>query len=301
MPGNLPPRRRAIAIERVIGAAPQFERIDGGYLYRRDGHGPAIRVTAEEHDALTAGHGKILLLHAAALGVFGWLGWLVTQALLPRSGEAVVAAAFGVVLSLIALALYLSLRRYADAPWRALRHRPPERPARDPDASRQPAYRTIAGLVLLLLFLAAIGTRQPATLYVTMAVMAVMLGLFLTVRRWRFGARLTPEQRRHVAAEAARERAARRSIPGRRWRIALLLLFVLVEAILLLAGVVIGIGIVQGATGATSDTMTFGLFMIGFLLGMALGGLIVWPVDRLCKRWTGESAAGVLDFIPAGW
>lgn len=304
-PNTLPARKRMLPIERFAGVAPQFERTDGGYFFRRDRCGPAIRVTAAERDAFAAAGMRSLWLHVAAFGIFALTAWLLLDRLLINWSENGLAALFGIVVSLIAIALYGSLRWHADAPARALAGRPHERPARDPDVADLPGYGTIIGLTMLLLFLAAIGTRQPTSFYVAFASGSVMLGIFLATRTWWTRAGLTPDQRRRAAAikaqARANERARARANKTSRWQVLLLIVFFVLELIAIGVGIAMGVGIVVAVTGVGTDDLSFGPFMTGFLLGMVIAGLLIWPLEKLCKRWTGDSALNSFDFIPAGW
>lgn len=295
---------RRAGIDRVAGLPPQFERLERDWLFRRHGHGPAIRVSDDEYAAFMRRGLRAIVLHGVALVVFGGLAWLLAERLLPGFGDHARALVFGVALSLIALALYGSLRHQADAPARALAHRPPERPARDPDASMQPDYSTIVVLVLFLLFVAAIGTRQPTSFYIVFAVVAVMLGVFLAIRRQRFDRILTVVQRERLRDQrvAAREiERTRWQEPGVLWKGALLLVFIALELVLLVGGVLLGVGIAQAIAGQTSEDAGFGVFILGFLPGLAFGGLLFWPLEKLCKRWTGHSAVHAFDWLPPSW
>lgn len=295
---------RRAGIDRFAGMPPQFERSDRGWLFRRHGHGPAIRVSDDEYAGFMRAGMHAVLLHGVALTAFGSLAWLLLDRLLPDWGDNTRAPVFGVVLSLIVLALYGSLRHYADAPARALCDRPPEQPARDPDASTQPNYTTIIGLVLALLFLAAIGTQQPVSFYITFATASVMLGVILAIRRLRFDRVLTVVQRERLREQRATEHAierARRKESDPLWKGALLLVFVALELAILGGGIILGVGIAQAIAGQTSDELGFGLFMLGFLPGLAFGGLCFWPLEKLCKRWTGYSAVHAFDWIPPSW
>ncbi|TXC71053.1 NAD(P)(+) transhydrogenase (Re/Si-specific) subunit beta [Sphingomonas ginsenosidivorax] len=295
---------RRAGIDRFAGLPPQFERVDRDWLFRRYGHGPAIRVSDDEYAAFMRNGVRAIVLHGVALVAFGALAWLLLERLLPGAGNASHAIVFGVALSLVAFALYGSLRHHADAPTRALAHRPPELPARDPDASMQPEYSTIVVLVLFLLFMAAIGTQQPAGFYIVFAVVAVMLGVFLAIRRQRFDRILTVVQRERVRDQrvAAREaERARRQQPEPLWKGALLLVFVAIELVLLFGGILLGVGIAQKIAGQTSADASFGVFILGFIPGLAFGGLLFWPLERLCKRWTGYSAVHAFDWIPPSW
>lgn len=296
--------RRPIGIDRIAGLPPQFERVRGGWLFRRHGHGPALPLSDQERAAFQREGWRSVLLHAAALPLFGWLAWLLLARILPMSSTNAIALIFGVIISLIALALFGSIRHAADAPARRLADRAFVLPAREPDDAMQPDYATIIGLMTGLLFLAAIGTHRAASFYIAFASASVMLGIILTVRRWLFDNRLTAVQRERLRARADERRAARRveRHAGRSWwKGALLLAFVIVELIFLAGGVLIGIAIVLAISGQSSEQLTFGLFMIGFLPGLALGALAFWPLERLCKRWTGASAVHAFDWVPAGW
>ena len=295
-------RQRLMPVDHWAGVAPQFERIDGGWLFRRHRHGPAIRVTADERDAFAAAGRRALLLHALTFCVCSGATWLLVSRLF--DGALVTAIAFAVVVSLLAMALYGSQQWYADAPARALADRPAEAPARAPDHRERQSYTTIVATVAALLFLAALGTGQPLEVYVGLATGAVMLGLFMVVRRWRYDSRLSPTERRRADAalqerEAREKAAAGGSQSG--WQVALLLFFVMLELAVLAVAVILTVGIAMTVTGSTPDTMGFGLFMISFVAGLMLGVAANWPVDRLCKHWTGASAANAFDWIPAGW
>jgi hypothetical protein len=291
---------RRAGIDRFAGLPPQFERSDRGWLFRRHGHGPAIRVSDGEYVGFMRAGMHAIILHGAAVIAFGSLAWLLLDRILPNWGANARAAVFGVVLSLIALALYGSLRHYADAPTRALVDRPPEQAARDPDASTQPNYTTIIGLVLALLFLSAIGTQQSASFYITFATASVMLGVILAIRRLRFDRVLTVVQRERLREQRATERARRKETDPL-WKGALLLVFVTLEIAMLGGGIILGVGIAQAIAGQTSKDLGFGLFMLGFLPGLAFGGLCFWPLEKLCKRWTGYSAVHAFDWIPPSW
>lgn len=295
---------RRAGIDRVAALPPQFERVGNTWFFRRRGHGPAIRVSDEEYLGFMRTGLRAVVLHIVALPIFATLGWLLLARVLPDVGGTARAAIFGVVLSLIALALFGSLRRHADAPARALVQRPPERPARDPDASMQPSYGTTIGVTLLLLFLAAIGTRQPPSFYVTFASASVMFGIILFVRRLRFDGSLTAPQRERLRQQARAEREAERAMAatgGSLWQGLLLLMFVVLELAFLALGVMLGVGVAQAIFGQSGEGLSFGVFMLGFFPGLALGLLLFWPLEKLCKRWTGSSAIHAFDWIPAGW
>jgi hypothetical protein len=293
---------RRLGIDQFAGLPPQFERTNPGWHFRRHGHGPAIRVSDEEHAAFLRSGFHAVLLHGAALPIFGGLAWLLLKRIVPTWNDNAIAAVFGIVLSLIALALHLSMRHHADAPARALALRSPEQPARDPDASMQPDYSTIVMLVLILLFLAAIGTGQPASFYFAFASGSVMLGLILTLRRWRFGRALTVAQRERLRVQAAEARARAKGENGQSfWQFLLLLVFIVIELAMLVGGMLLGVGAAQSISGQTSEEFSFGIFMLGFLPGLGLGALCFWPLDRLCKRWTGSSATDAFDWIPPSW
>ncbi|QNE32354.1 hypothetical protein F1C10_10625 [Sphingomonas sp. NBWT7] len=298
---------RRAGIDRVAALPPQFERVGDTWFFRRRGHGPAIRVSDDEYAGFMRTGLRAVMLHVVALPIFATLGWLLLARVLPDIGGTGRAALFGVVLSLIALALFGSLRHYADAPARLLAHRPPERPARDPDASMQPSYGTIVGVTLVLLFLAAVGTRQPPGFYVTFASVSVMFGLILFVRRLRFDGSLTAPQRERLQQQARAARAARAAERARAtkgaslWQGLLLLVFVGLELAFLALGVVIGVGVAQAIFGQSGEGLSFGIFMFGFFPGLALGLLLFWPLEKLCKRWTGSSAIHAFDWIPPGW
>ncbi|HXH16424.1 MAG TPA: hypothetical protein VNJ10_09870 [Sphingomonas sp.] len=295
---------RRAGIDRFAGLPPQFERIDNGWAFRRYGYGPAIRVSDDEYAGFMRAGLHAVLVHGLALVVFGVLAWLSLERLLPDWSENARALLFGVVLPLVAFGLHGSLRHQADAPTRALGHRPHERPARDPDASMQPDYSSIVVLVLVLLFMAAIGTQQPKSFYLAFASGAVMLGVILAIRRLGFDRVLTPAQRKRLREQrvAARQVDRARAGPSEPlWKGVLLLIFVAIELALLAGGVLLGVGLAQAIAGQTSDTMSFGVFMLGFLPGLAFGGLLFWPLERLCKRWTGSSAVHAFDWIPVNW
>lgn len=295
---------RRAGIDRFAGLPPQFERSERGWLFRRYGHGPAIRVSDEEYAGFMRAGLHAVVLHGIALLAFGALAWLVLERALPDWSDTARAPVLGVVLSLIALALHGSLSHSADAPTRALVDRPPEKPARDPDASMQPNYTTIIGLVLFLLFMAAIGTQQPASFYIVFGTASIMLGVILAIRRLRFDRILTVVQRERLREQRVTELAierARRKDAEPWWKGLLLLVFVGLELVLLAGGVLLGVGIAQAIAGQTSENASFGVFMLGFLPGLAFGGLLFWPLEKLCKRWTGYSAVHAFDWIPPSW
>ncbi len=293
-----------VGIDRFAGLPPQFERTDGRWRFRRYGHGPAIPVSDDEYAGFMRAGLRAVILHGLALIAFGVLAWLLLERIRPEWGSTLHALVFGVTLSLIGLALYGSLRHYADGPARALAHRPPERPARDPDASMQPGYSTIVALVVILLFMAAIGTGQPAGFYIAFATVAVMLGMILAIRRLRFDRILTAVQRERLREQRVTERAierARQQESEPLWKGVLLLLFVVLELAMLAGGVLLGVGIAYAIAGQTSEEASFGVFILGFIPGLALGGLLFMPLERLCKRWTGHSAVHAFDWIPPSW
>lgn len=291
---------RRIGIDRIAGLPPQFESLRSGWVFRRHGHGPALPLSEAEHAGFVREGVRAVLLHAVALPVFGWLAWLMLARMLPGWSINLRAALFGIVLALIGLALHLSLRHRADAPARALAGRQPVAPARDPDDATQPSYVTIIALTLWLLFLAAVGTRQPTGFYLAFASAGLMLGLFLAIRRWRFQHGLTPAQRQRLRDTHQTERRERRA--GRRWwQTPLFLLFVLVELILVAAIVIVALAIVAGITGQSIADIGFGPFMIGFLLGILLACFAIGPLDRLCQRWTGHSTRHAFDWWPVNW
>jgi hypothetical protein len=302
---TLPPHERVVPIDTFAGVATQFERNDGGYLFRRGGCGPAVRVSVAERDAFTQRARWSVAIHAVALGICGYAGWLGASRILGAGGEIVVAIGFGIVLSLIALVLYGSLRWNADGPGRAFAGRPVERPACDPDFRDRPGYGMILGTTLALLVLAAMGTQQPAGFYVTFATVAVMAGLFLAVRKIWFDSGLTPEQRRRAKAVARQEaddaRPRRNGKPVSGWIGLLQLFLALFQIAAIFGGFVLGMGIVTEIAGTTADTASGPGLWIAIGAGVIVAGLFGWGVERLCKRWTGESALGTFDFIPPGW
>lgn len=291
---------RRIGIDRIAGLPPQFEGTRDGWLFRRHGHGPALPLSEAEHAGFVREGVRAVLLHALALPVFGWLAWLMLARLLPGWGTNPRAALFGVVLALIGLALHLSLRHRADAPARALAGRRPVAPARDPDDATQPSYGTILVLMLWILFMAAVGTRQPPGFYIAFATAGLMLVLFLAIRRWRFQHRLTPAQRQRLRTAHKTERRERRAA-RRWWQTPLYLLFLLVGMILLGVIVIVALAITARITGTTIAEMGFGPFMTGFLAGILLGCFAIAPFDRLCRRWTGHSTRGAFDWWPLHW
>ncbi|SFR96817.1 hypothetical protein [Sphingomonas jatrophae] len=297
---------RRVGIDRVAGLPPQFERSGDTWLFRRHGHGPAVRISDDEFQASMRAGLRAVLVHALVLPLFAWLGWLVLERLLPDGSVNALAALFGVVLSVIGLALFGSLRHYADAPGRAFAGRPQVAPARDPSDATQPGWTTIVALTFILLTAAALGTRQPAAFYIAFATASVMLGLILAVRRLRFDAALTVVQRERLREQRAVERQREVARLGRQpdvhwWQLPLLVLFILLQLAFLALGVIVCVGVVLGITGETSTGMSFGQFIAGFLPGLALGYVLFIPLERLCKRWTGVSAVHALDWLPPSW
>ncbi len=296
--------RNRMPIDTYAGVAPQFERIEGGYHFRRGGYGPAVRASAAERDAFTRRARWSLAIHAVALCLCGYAGWLAVDATLGVRGEVVAAIGFGILLSLTALLLYASVRWNADAPGRALAGRPVERPARDPDFRDRPSYGTILGLTLGLLFLAAIGTGQPAGFYISFATVAVMAGLFLAVNKLWFDSGLTPEQHRRAKAVARQEGdTARRGADGKptsRWVGVLILLLALFQIVAILGGLGLGMAIVTIGSGSTAFP-SGGTLWVAIGMGVGVAALFGWLVERLCRRWTGESAIETFSNIPPGW
>ncbi|WP_419808570.1 hypothetical protein [Sphingomonas sp.] len=306
MSNGLPPRKRLMPIDRWAGVATQFERTDGGYLFRRHGHGPAIRVAMAERDAFVAAGMRALLGHAAAFVGCGGAAWLVVREMMADSSPDLTAVAVGIVLSLVALALYVSQRWYADAPARALAHRPVVAPARDPDFSGRVGYLTIAVGTSCLVVIAALGTDQPRSFYVAFATIAVMGGIFAAIGKWFGDAALSPAQyRRALAAEDTdqrhhRERAAalERAHPTKAWHAPLLLAVLALEIVVLIGALCATVAVAGAITGTGYAEMAFGPFMVAFVAGLVLGGLLVWPLDGWCKRRTGSSAIDALNVIP---
>lgn len=291
-------------VEGLAGMSPQFAWSGDGWLFRRHGTGPAVPVTAQECAAFLRRGLYAILVHVAALVLLGGLAWLVLQRLLPAWSDNAVAGVFGVVLSFIGLALHGSLRHHADAPTRALAGRPAVAPALDPDDRTQPPYGAIGCLAVVLLFLAAIGNRRPESFYVAFASASVIGCAMLAVRRYLFDTSLTPAQRARLRDRSKAESDAwqrRHQDQGRWWQLPLLLGFIVLEFAMLIGGVLLGLGIVLAISGRTSDQLTFGLFMLGFLPGLAAGVLAFLPLERLCKRWTGASAVHAFDWVPVNW
>lgn len=308
-PNALPPRRRQMPIDRVAGVAMQFERTDGGYFFRRHGHGAAIRVSAAERDAFAATALRTLLIHAVALALCGAAGWMIVLRAMDGANVYVRAVSIGVVLSLIALALWGSLRWNADAPGRALAGRPTERPARDPDFLEHESYGTILGATIFLVFLMALGTKQPGWIYVTFATVVVIGGAVAALRKWWFDRALTPDQTARAAqarqAEAARARDRqatrdRHSTLGAGGAL-LVLFFVVLQLVVMAGGLFAGIGATLGIAGTSMEQSSGGVVILALLMGVVLAGLLAWGVEVLCKRLTGESAADTLSSIPPGW
>lgn len=294
-------------IDRFAGLPPQFEHTGTQWLFRRHGHGPALPLSDEEHAGFMRAGLWAVILHFVALPLSGWLAWLVLERALPGWSTNALAALFGVVLSSIALGLWGSLRHQADAPTRALAGRAAVAPSRDPSDAAQPSWTTIIAVTLVLLFMAATGTRQPPAVYIAFASASVMLGVTLALRRVNFQAGLTVAQRERLRDQARVARAAeRRKVQpeGSLWQLPLFLLFIVVELAVLVLGVAIGvtvsIGIAAIVVGPASE-LSFGVFIAGFIPGIILGALMNGPVDRLCKRWTGGSAAHAFDWVPPGW
>ncbi len=296
--------RSRVPIDSLAGVAAQFEPVEGDYHFRRGGCGPAVRASAAERDAYTQRARWSVAIHAVALCLCGYAGWLAVDTTLGDRGEIVEAIGFGIILSLIALLLYASLRWNADAPGRALAGRPVERPARDPDFRDRPGYGTILGLTLGLLFLAAIGTQQPAGFYISFATVAVMTGLFLAAHKLWFDSGLTSEQRRRATAVARQEEEeARRAAGGKpmsRWIGVLILLLSLIQIVAMGGGLMLGMAIVTTASGST-EFPSGGTLWIAIGMGVVVAALFGWLVERLCRRWTGESAIDTFGNIPIGW
>lgn len=305
---TLPPNPRHMRWERYAGVTPQFERVDGGYLFRRDRCGPAIRVSIAERDAFAAAGRRALLWHVAALLVCGAAGWLAVDRLINDGGEITTAILLGIVEALIAMILYASLRWHADAPGRALAGRPIERPARDPDFAKRLDTVSIIGLMLVLPFMICLSTlsdKVSVTVQIGLISASVMLGLFLLVRRWRFNRSLSPEQRAR-AREVARHERVRDGAPDRHPIVALLVLlvlfvFVFAEIVAVYVGFNAGSGFVlDGArqTFATADgATTTGAILLGLVTALVSGGL----VELISLRVIGASPFLFLWAITPNW
>lgn len=305
---TLPPNPRHMRWERVAGVTPQFERTDNGYLFRRDGCGPAIRVSIAERDAFAAAGRRALLLHVAAWVVCAAAGWLTVDSLMPDRQAITFAILLGIVETLIAVILYLSLRWHAVAPGRALAGRPTERPARDPDFAKRLDTVSTIGLILVLvfmIFLSSFSDRASLPIQISLATAAVMLGLFLLGRRWLSVRTLSPEQRAR-AAEIARQERVRSGRPDRHPLMALFLLlllfaFVLIEIGTAYVGFNAGSRIVLESALQTFDTAdgatTAGAILLGLVTALLSGGLI----ELLGRRVTGVSPFLFLWAITPAW
>lgn len=304
----LPPNPRHLRWERYAGVTPQFERIDGGYLFRRDGCGPAIRVSVAERDAFAAAGRRALVWHVAAWTVCAAAGWLAVDSLMTDRGAVAAAIVLGIVQATIAMALYGSLRWHADAPGRALAGQPIERPARDPDFTKPGDSVSIIGATLVILFVtltSVSGTSARSSFYIGLASASVMLGLFMLVRRWRFNRALSPEQKARARSVARHERL-RDGAPDRHPVVAILFLllvfvFVFAEIAAALVGFNAGSGIVLDEAKRTFDTAngatTAGAVLLGAGTAVVLGGL----VDLLGRRLTGVSPFRFVLAITPGW
>lgn len=306
---SLPPRRRLMPIDRLAGVAMQFERTDGGWFFRRHGHGPAVRVTAAERDAFAGTALRSALVHAAAMALCGTAGWLIVMRLMQGQNIYLRAVAIGIVLSLIGAALYASLRWNADAPGRALAGRPVERPARDPDYLEHGSYGTIGGGTLIILFIVALGTSQPPWVYATFATVVVMGGIFAALAKWRFERALTPVQQARAAQARAHERAleedrvrtrTRNSVLTRGQAVLLVSLTAL-QFVAMIGGFIAGLYAAFALAGTTAAAASGDVIGLAIVAGLLLAALLMWGIERLCKRLTGESSLEPFTWVPGSW
>ena len=300
-PTTMPMRKHALPIERLAGVAAQFEPSSDGYLFRRGGCGPAVPVTTAEHAALAKAGNRALLLHLGAFGVCCWAAWLAVARALPGSSDLAMGAVVGIVVSAIGLVIYGSLRWHADAPARAVSGRRATRPARAADFGGHPGYWTIV-LWMAVLSIAVVARPQPLAFNVALTIFGLVCALFVAGRRWLFARSLTSGQRAHARQAEKHERRADTPVARRRSLgiVVLLLLFFVLELVALAAGILLSVQTAAALIGRPAGAMPDGAFLGAVFVGFAVGGLFMWPVDRLCKRWTGESVFSNFDFL-AGW
>ncbi|MEP9400450.1 hypothetical protein [Sphingomonas sp. VNH70] len=295
MPPN--PRPDTIPLDRYTGMARQFERTGNGHVFRRDGSGPAIPVSAEERRGFLRAGRWSAALHCAALLLVLAAALLGAEHLLPAAPGVARAAFVGLVTAGVGLLLYRSHGWYADAPARALAGRPAVGPAIDVDVTRWPTYRAIAGGTVVVMLGIVLHHRTTAASSVGLGVAAAVVGLAVAAMKWWFERGFTPRQQQ---AAIARRRAERAASPGRRLstgRILLLILFLLVEGVLMLgAFLTVMVGIV-GASGTNMDDPAPLPFIGGMILGFVAAGLVMWPLERLCRRWTGTTVADEFGFL----
>ncbi len=289
---HVPPSRRARIwpIDRFSGMARQFRwtGADTGYVFRRDGTGAAIPVTdAERAGYLRSGRWS-LLVHAIVLGLVVWAALLASQYFYPAAPTTARAASVALIASCVGLVLYRSHGWYVDAPARTLADRAPVAPAEEIDVTRWPSYGTIAATVLGVIIAILLHYRSTAVSIVGVSVAAIVVGMGVAAMKWWFERGFTPRQRERAAAH----RAVPRPIAGRPmgwWQVVLLFLFVVLEMIVGLIAFVLPMMTVIGASGTNIDDPAPIPFIGGMVLGFVCLFFALWPLEKLCKRWTGTS------------
>jgi len=290
-------RSDILPLDRYTGMARQFESVAGGHVFRRDGSGPAIPVSADERTGFLHTGRWSALFHTAALLLVLAAALLGAEYLYPAASSFAQAAFVGLVTASVGLLLYRSHGWYADAPARALAGRPAVAPAIEVDVTRWPTYGTIAGGTIVVMIGIVLHHRTTATSSVGLSVAAVVVGLGVAIMKWWFERDFTAGQKR---AAVERRRAERVASPAKRmsgWRILLLILFLIVEAVLML-GVFMSVmlGIIA-ASGTNPDDPAPLPFIGGMILGFVAAGLVMWPLEKLCRRWTGTTVSDEFNFL----
>ncbi len=291
-----PFRQNPGPFDKMAGIAAQFERSGDGFVYRRDGHGPAIPVSREEHDAFVRAGARATMYHLAALALCVAAAWLVATRVTVGADAIVFALVFATFSSAAAALLLVSHDWHRVAPARALSGRSAIRPPRARDGGA--GYGTIAGVMaiaVLWLFTGSIGTPAFRTFF---AMSALLIGAFLVARRLLARRHLNPAQRKQAAAAKRATATATTAAIGAGCA---MLLFVLVETVVGGAALFGTLALVLKIAGEPLSDPNGWVFAAGFLLGGGLAYLVMRRIDRLCRRWTGLSAIDAFDWLPVHW
>lgn len=107
----------------MSGMAMQFERSGDGYLYRANGKGPPIAVSAAERDRYVNGFGLVFAAHVGGLMVAVIAAAMVTAQFFPDGNEPGGFLLMGSLLAGTAFLLFRSVRWWLLAPARAFAER----------------------------------------------------------------------------------------------------------------------------------------------------------------------------------
>ncbi|CAN5712113.1 hypothetical protein BH11PSE6_BH11PSE6_28530 [soil metagenome] len=284
-------------IDRLAGVAPQFFQDGDRYLYRLDGSGPSIPATTAERDQLVRDGRRSLLLHLAALALGIWAATLLAARLHPE-GDVVRTAIGTLIASCIGLLLYRSHIWAIHAPARALAGRMPVGPADQVDVTRWPSYRAIFGGTLVVIVAAAMHSHTTLREAVAFAIVGISVGLVIAVLKWRFERKFTPAQRRDAAERRKTVRAQNRAQFSLR-KLLLLLMFMAVEAVVMLSVFIVIMGISLEIAGSPWNDPAPGPFLIGFFVAIVAIVFALWPIESLCRRWIGTTPMDELSWLPA--